>query len=189
MDVRVLFCWLTEAFSTRFQLLPGQKLKSTKKKSKQNNFRTKATNFLKSIKMTSRREQRICDGRYNNKKKLRHLPRIKKVRTGSNTYTVQMVVKTGALPTTEVVVRSLFPNTVVSTLLHAVNQHVSTKQGLCVWLPGIPISFTFAVLHFHPILHKNAAGGLAHMVERSLSMREVPGSIPGFSRHYFLSTF
>ena len=29
------------------------------------------------------------------------------------------------------------------------------------------------------------AGGLAHMVERSLSMREVPGSIPGFSRQSF----
>ena len=27
-----------------------------------------------------------------------------------------------------------------------------------------------------------SAGELAHMVERSLSMREVPGSIPGFSK-------
>ena len=27
-------------------------------------------------------------------------------------------------------------------------------------------------------------GELAHMVERSLSMREVPGSIPGFSTHF-----
>ena len=26
-------------------------------------------------------------------------------------------------------------------------------------------------------------GGLAQMVERPLSMREVPGSIPGFSNH------
>ena len=30
-------------------------------------------------------------------------------------------------------------------------------------------------------------GGLAQMVERSLSMREVPGSIPGFSRYNFFS--
>ena len=27
------------------------------------------------------------------------------------------------------------------------------------------------------------------MVERSLSMREVPGSIPGFSKHYFFCLF
>ena len=30
------------------------------------------------------------------------------------------------------------------------------------------------------------SGGLAQMVERSLSMREVPGSIPGFSNLFFL---
>ena len=30
------------------------------------------------------------------------------------------------------------------------------------------------------------AGGLAHMVERSLSMREVPGSMPGFSTFILL---
>ena len=29
-------------------------------------------------------------------------------------------------------------------------------------------------------------GGLAQMVERSLSMREVPGSMPGSSSHYTL---
>ena len=29
------------------------------------------------------------------------------------------------------------------------------------------------------------AGELAQMVERSLSMREVPGSMPGFSNHLF----
>ena len=35
------------------------------------------------------------------------------------------------------------------------------------------------------------AGELAHMVERSLSMREVPGSIPGFSipLFFFYSSF
>ena len=32
------------------------------------------------------------------------------------------------------------------------------------------------------ISHRQQAGELAQMVERSLSMREVPGSIPGFSR-------
>ena len=32
---------------------------------------------------------------------------------------------------------------------------------------------------------KRAYGGLAQMVERSLSMWEVPGSIPGFSKHFF----
>ena len=31
-----------------------------------------------------------------------------------------------------------------------------------------------------------AAGELAHMVERSLSMRDVPGSIPGFSKFFYL---
>ena len=30
-------------------------------------------------------------------------------------------------------------------------------------------------------------GGLAQMVERSLSMREVPGSMPGFSNSEFFS--
>ena len=30
-------------------------------------------------------------------------------------------------------------------------------------------------------------GGVAQMVERSLSMREVPGSIPGASKELFLS--
>ena len=33
------------------------------------------------------------------------------------------------------------------------------------------------------------AGGLAHMVERSLSMREVPGSMPGSSTSFFFSPF
>ena len=32
-------------------------------------------------------------------------------------------------------------------------------------------------------------GGVAQMVERSLSMREVPGSIPGASKFIFLSPF
>ena len=31
----------------------------------------------------------------------------------------------------------------------------------------------------------SVCGGLAQMVERSLSMREVPGSIPGFSISFF----
>ena len=31
------------------------------------------------------------------------------------------------------------------------------------------------------------SGELAQMVERPLSMREVPGSIPGFSNHTFFS--
>ena len=36
-----------------------------------------------------------------------------------------------------------------------------------------------------------AVGGLAQMVERSLSMREVPGSIPGFSTmgYFFFLVF
>ena len=35
------------------------------------------------------------------------------------------------------------------------------------------------------IYHIIILGGVAQMVERSLSMREVPGSIPGASSHYF----
>ena len=35
-------------------------------------------------------------------------------------------------------------------------------------------------------LASRQAGGVAQMVERSLSMREVPGSIPGASRNFFL---
>ena len=34
---------------------------------------------------------------------------------------------------------------------------------------------------------RTAGGELAQMVERSLSMREVPGSIPGFSTTFLLS--
>ena len=38
------------------------------------------------------------------------------------------------------------------------------------------------------LMRRRAAfGGLAHMVERSLCMREVPGSIPGFS-NLFITT-
>ena len=33
---------------------------------------------------------------------------------------------------------------------------------------------------------KEKSGGVAQMVERSLSMREVPGSIPGASTEYFI---
>ena len=33
------------------------------------------------------------------------------------------------------------------------------------------------------------SGGLAQMVERSLSMREVPGSMPGFSNSNFFLLF
>jgi hypothetical protein len=32
-------------------------------------------------------------------------------------------------------------------------------------------------------------GGVAQMVERSLSMREVPGSIPGASKNFFILNF
>ena len=35
----------------------------------------------------------------------------------------------------------------------------------------------------------NQGGGVAQMVERSLSMREVPGSIPGASRTFLLFMF
>ena len=35
----------------------------------------------------------------------------------------------------------------------------------------------------------SASGGLAQMVERSLSMREVPGSIPGFSKFFFFENY
>ena len=44
-------------------------------------------------------------------------------------------------------------------------------------------SFHFKALLFSS-LHNS--GGVAQMVERSLSMREVPGSIPGASNKYFL---
>ncbi len=33
----------------------------------------------------------------------------------------------------------------------------------------------------------DTSGGVAQMVERSLSMREVPGSIPGASKRFLLS--
>ena len=35
--------------------------------------------------------------------------------------------------------------------------------------------------------HLSTEGGVAQMVERSLSMREVPGSIPGASKNHFKS--
>ena len=35
----------------------------------------------------------------------------------------------------------------------------------------------------------DSSGELAQMVERSLSMREVPGSMPGFSRSLFFFLF
>ena len=38
-------------------------------------------------------------------------------------------------------------------------------------------------------VHSISTGELAQMVERSLSMREVPGSIPGFSTQDFFLFF
>ena len=37
--------------------------------------------------------------------------------------------------------------------------------------------------------HSSQGGGLAQMVERSLSMREVPGSMPGSSTFFFSMSF
>ena len=44
-----------------------------------------------------------------------------------------------------------------------------------------------SVVYLHPVPGSlvDVGGGLAQMVERSLSMREVPGSIPGFSIRTF----
>ena len=55
-----------------------------------------------------------------------------------------------------------------------------------VAIPKLGVLFTY-IVSVQSFLAQ--VGGLAHMVERSLSMREVPGSIPGFSRHSFFSSF
>ena len=42
---------------------------------------------------------------------------------------------------------------------------------------------------FSDIGEEGFKGGVAQMVERSLSMREVPGSIPGASKFFFCEKF
>ena len=43
------------------------------------------------------------------------------------------------------------------------------------------------IIKIYKTANVNKKGGVAQMVERSLSMREVPGSIPGASNHNFSS--
>ena len=53
-------------------------------------------------------------------------------------------------------------------------------------------SKTVDILYFNltdKLLVKESIGGVAQMVERSLSMREVPGSIPGASSTFYMSIF
>ena len=52
--------------------------------------------------------------------------------------------------------------------------------GLFGCEPTLPTLMTQALFGF-----LNVRGGVAQMVERSLSMREVPGSIPGASNNIF----
>ena len=54
---------------------------------------------------------------------------------------------------------------------------ISCVQSICS-----PVQFHQTSLI---LCRTSAYGGLAQMVERSLSMWEVPGSIPGFSKHFF----
>ena len=55
-----------------------------------------------------------------------------------------------------------------------VSYHISRTMGDCYTLRA-----EFTLNDFRSV----SEGGLAQMVERPLSMREVPGSIPGFSNH------
>merc|ERR1711942_490701 len=81
-----------------------------------------------------------------------------------------------------------------------VQSRVSASQCfffLFLFLPNISsfhhfflsIYLSFFLSLFSNTLHKDVIswqeGGLAQMVERSLSMREVPGSIPGSSMSFF----
>ena len=67
----------------------------------------------------------------------------------------------------------------------------------CSKWPLCPLSFFIPVLPWWTIIQYvvqfeirfRYTGGVAQMVERSLSMREVPGSIPGASKIFFLSIF
>ena len=55
-------------------------------------------------------------------------------------------------------------------------------------LLSFKISCNYVIRLIKLLMRRRAAfGGLAHMVERSLCMREVPGSIPGFS-NLFMTT-
>ena len=75
-------------------------------------------------------------------------------------------------------------------------------SGYLIWRSGSPIKsimreltnvWAWRIDTLNPLLKINVlfltfmqAGGLAQMVERSLSMREVPGSIPGSSTIFFV---
>ena len=54
-------------------------------------------------------------------------------------------------------------------------QYLSLKTCLLCYLPGSHLTILGIF---------SSKGGVAQMVERSLSMREVPGSIPGASKHF-----
>ena len=42
-----------------------------------------------------------------------------------------------------------------------------------------------SIKFINPIIRNHTCGGVAQMVERALSMREVPGSMPGTSTFYY----
>ena len=59
-----------------------------------------------------------------------------------------------------------------------------------IWTTNVTVPASLTLYFFHN-KYKNAmgspiGGGVAQMVERSLSMREVPGSIPGASTVTFV---
>ena len=56
-------------------------------------------------------------------------------------------------------------------------------------LQGTPKAFDYGTIVTEYSLALGVVGGLAQMVERSLSMREVPGSIPGSSIKLFFPSF
>ena len=57
-------------------------------------------------------------------------------------------------------------------------QYLSLKTCLLCYLPGSHLTILGIF---------SSKGGVAQMVERSLSMREVPGSIPGASKTFLIS--
>ena len=62
------------------------------------------------------------------------------------------------------------------------------EQFKCIWQEeNVPLWIRPLVNQYSFIFLMIAVGELAQMVERSLSMREVPGSMPGFSTFLFFS--
>ena len=73
----------------------------------------------------------------------------------------------------------------MAAMIEMLNVVCTRRSCAKFYLNMTSLSISVTCLYIKKLLLTCMSGGLAQMVERSLSMREVPGSMPGFSNSNF----